>query len=178
MDVRVHPKTQSLFVTKIQEMGDLLILYEDEDISPDEDAERNCFTRSLVNKFITTAYETASKGPELGESSEVPASVLDCKDGTYMVTYTPSIAGEYCWTIVHDGIDVSPGDEVVYVSPSDISEFQSVLYGFGMQHAIAGELAHFVLQVTHGRMPLFSYLHSSSELNKNSKQDKHHLDGL
>lgn len=178
-DSRVHPKTQALFAKKIQEIEDMLIFHEDEDISPEEDAERNCFTRSLVNKFVTTAYETASKGSEMGESSEVTATVLDCKDGTYMVTYTPSISGEYCWTIVHDGVDVSPADEVVYVAPSDINEHQSVIYGFGMQNAVAGELAHFVLQVMHSEIPWLSYSHTFFlYAHKNPKQNENHSSSL
>ena len=77
----------------------------------------------------------------------ITPTVTDCGDGTYNVFYTPTVAGEYSWTIVHNGVDVSPADEVVHVCPGCADEAQCVLHGSGMRAAAAGELANFVVQL-------------------------------
>lgn len=143
----VAAKLQGLFELMLEEMSNALNSVSDFDPNFEQPAKNNSFTRSLENKYSTRDYQTASKGLEMVENTVVTASVVDCRDGTYMVTYEPRIAGEYNWIIIHNGLDVSPGDEVVHVAPGIINEKSSVIYGFGVHQAIAGQLAHFILQV-------------------------------
>eukprot|EP00803_Ostreobium_quekettii_P005830 evm.model.scf_128EXC.20 EVM.evm.TU.scf_128EXC.20 scf_128EXC:135768-138791(+) len=79
-------------------------------------------------------------------------AVLDCNDGTYSVTYTPLISGDYKWTIIHAGIDVSPDDEVVHVCPGVVDEEKCILYGSGMRYAVAGELSSLIVQTADRNM--------------------------
>ncbi|GMH41578.1 hypothetical protein BSKO_09488 [Bryopsis sp. KO-2023] len=133
----------SLFRAKLQEMRDQLsnFSYEEED-----DLLSDYYSQSLANRYDTESYETACKGLDLVEHNMFPATVVDNRDGTYQVTYSPTVAGEYAWTIMHNGQDISPADETVHVSPSTIDKDESVMYGYGMRYAVAGELAHAVLQ--------------------------------
>lgn len=143
----VAEKLQKLFELRLEEMSNTLNSVSEQSPNFEADTKGNSLTRSLENKYSTPDYLTAAKGLEMVEDTVVTASVLDCKDGTYMVAYEPRLAGEYSWTIVHNGLDVSPGDEVVHVSPGIINERASVIYGFGVHQAMAGQLSHFVLQV-------------------------------
>eukprot|EP00727_Mastigamoeba_balamuthi_P013944 m51a1_g9172 hypothetical protein (558) ;mRNA; f:33001-35143 len=89
-----------------------------------------------------TPFEVKITDPD-GE--EVPANVVDNKDGTYKVDYTPTKPGPHDVKVALDGENVEGSPAKVDVAPPTPDPLQCTAEGPGLEHAVVGEPAPFTI---------------------------------
>lgn len=74
--------------------------------------------------------------------------MVDNKDGTYTVTYTPKVAGDnYVLSIKAEGLPIKADPFTVSVKPGEFSAAHSTAHGPGLSSAEAGLPAVFTVQL-------------------------------